>query len=191
MTLGRSDRAVEACLDYLRRSASSGPPHPTEEEVRQEYERIWRQLGSRSIEELVDLPLMTDPDRRATMDVLTALVAPALFTDENLLCLVVCRMANLSLEHGNSDGSCFAYVWLGHRPRGALSATTRRVPLRQARPGSGGAARAATASRPASTCLRASAIALDAARPHGLDCPAARASRRRRRPATSPLRATA
>jgi PAS domain S-box-containing protein len=36
-----------------------------------------------------------------------------LFTDENLLSLVICRMVNLSLEHGNSDGSCFAYVWLG------------------------------------------------------------------------------
>jgi predicted ATPase len=40
-------------------------------------------------------------------------VTPALFTDENLLSLVICRMVNLSLEHGNSDGSCFAYVWLG------------------------------------------------------------------------------
>src|SRR6202021_2941091 len=29
------------------------------------------------------------------------------------LSLVICRMANLSLEHGNSDGSCFAFVWLG------------------------------------------------------------------------------
>ena len=27
-----------------------------------------------------------------------------------LLALVICRMVNLSLEHGNSDGSCFAYV---------------------------------------------------------------------------------
>ena len=25
--------------------------------------------------------------------------------------LVICRMVNLNLEHGNSDGSCFAYVW--------------------------------------------------------------------------------
>ena len=40
-------------------------------------------------------------------------MTPALFTDENLLSLVICRMVNLSLEHGNSDGSCFAYVWLG------------------------------------------------------------------------------
>src|SRR5207249_8501931 len=26
---------------------------------------------------------------------------------------VICRMVNLSLEHGNSDASCFAYVFLG------------------------------------------------------------------------------
>src|SRR5260370_12214863 len=56
---------------------------------------------------------MSDPAYCATIDVLTEVVTPALFTDENLLSLVICRMANLSLEHGNSDGSCFAYVWLG------------------------------------------------------------------------------
>jgi PAS domain S-box-containing protein len=56
---------------------------------------------------------MSNPGVRATLDVLTEVVTPALFTDENLLSLVICRMVNLSLEHGNSDGSCFAYVWLG------------------------------------------------------------------------------
>jgi len=39
--------------------------------VRREYERIWSQLGSRPIEALVDLPLMSDPQSRATLDVLT------------------------------------------------------------------------------------------------------------------------
>jgi PAS domain S-box-containing protein len=112
-TLGRSDRAIEVCLDYLQHVGVEWSTHPMKEEVRQEYERLWRQIGPRSIEELVDLPLMTDPEWRATMDVLTAVVSPALFTDENLLFLVICRMANLSLEHGNSDGSCIAYVWLG------------------------------------------------------------------------------
>ena len=56
---------------------------------------------------------MNDPECLATLNVLTEVVTPALFTDENLLALVICRMVNLSLEHGNSDGSCFAYVWLG------------------------------------------------------------------------------
>jgi PAS domain S-box-containing protein len=112
-TLGRSDRAVEACLDYLRHIDVQWSPHPAKEEVQQEYERLWRQIGSRSIEDLVDLPLMTDPAWRATMDVLSAALAPAVLTYDDLLFLIVCRMANLSLEHGNSDGSCFAYVWLG------------------------------------------------------------------------------
>src|SRR4029077_6126094 len=61
MTLGRSDRAVEACLDYLRRIGIQWSAHPAKEEVQREYDRLWRQIGSRSIEDLVDLPLMTDP----------------------------------------------------------------------------------------------------------------------------------
>ncbi|HMF61861.1 MAG TPA: GAF domain-containing protein, partial [Vicinamibacterales bacterium] len=113
-TLDHSDRAVEVGLDYLRRvDDGRWTLHATAEDVRQAYARLLQRLGSSSIESLVDLPLMTDPDRRATMDVLTMLTSPALFTEENLFRLVVCRMAALSLEHGNSDGSCLAYVWLG------------------------------------------------------------------------------
>ena len=112
-TLDQSDRAVAVCLDYLRHLGVEWSPHPTEEEARREYERIWSQLGSRAIEELIELPLMSDPASLATLDVLTKVLPPALFTDANLLSLVICRAVNLSLEHGNSDGSCFAYVWLG------------------------------------------------------------------------------
>jgi PAS domain S-box-containing protein len=110
-TLGRSDRSVEVCLEYLRPSGTDWTPHPTRDEVQCEYDRIWSLVGSRQIEELVDLPLMTNRDLLDTLDVLAELVTPALFTDENLLSLVICRMVNLSLQHGNSDGSCFAYVW--------------------------------------------------------------------------------
>ncbi|MGA8655048.1 MAG: PAS domain S-box protein [Chthoniobacterales bacterium] len=112
-TLDRSDRAVEVCLQYLRRLSVTWSPHPTEKEVLQEYEHMWCRIGSRSIEALVDLPPMTDPAWRATMDVLTKGMPPAMFTDKNLQCLILARMANLSLEHGNCDGSCLGYVWLG------------------------------------------------------------------------------
>ena len=112
-TLDQSDSAVAVGLDYLRRVDSQWPLHATEADVRQDYDRLLEQLGSRPIEALIDLPLMTDPDRCATMDVLTALASPALFTNEHLFRLVVGRMASLSLEHGNSDGSCLGYAWLG------------------------------------------------------------------------------
>jgi predicted ATPase len=112
-TLGQSDRAVDVGLDYLRYLGVEWSPHPTEEEARREYERIWLKLGSRAIEQLIDLALMSDPASLATMDVLTKVLPPAGLTDANLNSLVVCRMVNLSLEHGSSDGSSFAYVCLG------------------------------------------------------------------------------
>jgi PAS domain S-box-containing protein len=111
-TLDRSDRGVAVCLEYLRRRGTDWLPNPTRDEAGREYARIWAQIGSRQIEELLDLPLMTSPDVLDELEVLTEFVTPALFYDENLSSLVICRMVNLSLEHGNSDGSCFAYVWL-------------------------------------------------------------------------------
>jgi len=56
-------------------------PHPTEEEARGEYDRIWSQLGSRTIEDLIELPLMTDPASLATLDVLTKVYAAAMYTE--------------------------------------------------------------------------------------------------------------
>ena len=111
--LDQSSRAVEAALEYLRRVGIDWSPHPTNDELRKEYERIWQQLGNRPIEALLDLPPLTDPAWLATLDVLTAVEEPAYFTDQILRCLVVARIVNLSLEHGNSDGSCVAYVQLG------------------------------------------------------------------------------
>jgi PAS domain S-box-containing protein len=112
-SLDRSDQAVAVSLDYLRHLGVEWSPHPTEEEAKREYERIWSQLGSRKIEELIDLPLMSDPASLATLDVLTKVLPPALFTDANLLALAICRAVNLSLGWGSSDASCVAYVWLG------------------------------------------------------------------------------
>src|SRR5262249_50099084 len=42
---------------------------------------------------------------------LAEFLLPALFCGEALSSLVICRIVNLSLEHGNSDASCYAYVW--------------------------------------------------------------------------------
>ncbi len=110
-TLDRSELAIEVFLDYLRRSGTDWSHHPTREDVLGEYDRIWSMLGNRQIEDLADLPLLTDPNVFDMLDVFTEIVHPAMFYDENLSSLAVCRMVNLSLEHGNCDGSCFGYVW--------------------------------------------------------------------------------
>src|SRR6202008_4564145 len=109
----RLDRGVEICLQYLRRGVADWSAHPTSDDVRREYDRIWSLLGDRQIEDLVNLPLVTDLDVLDVLEVLTELITPAVFFDQNLCALVICRIVNLSLEHGNSDGSCFAFVWFG------------------------------------------------------------------------------
>jgi PAS domain S-box-containing protein len=110
-TMDRSDRAVEVCLEYLRCGGTDWSPHPTSDEAQCEYDRIWSQLGNRQIEELVDLPLVTSPEFLDVLDVLGEFQSPAMCFDQHLLSLVICRMVNLSLEHGNCDSSCFGYVW--------------------------------------------------------------------------------
>jgi PAS domain S-box-containing protein len=112
-TMSRVDRAIEVCLDYLRRLGVEWSVHPTADEARQEYERIWSLLGGRETETLVDLPMMSEPVALATMDVLTKVAVAAMNMDVNLYGLVMCRMVNLSLEHGNTDASCVAYVCAG------------------------------------------------------------------------------
>jgi PAS domain S-box-containing protein len=109
LTLDRPDRAIEVGLEYLRHVGIEWSPQPSEDDVRQELQRMWQLLDGRSIEQLIDLPLMSDPGYRATMDVLSGLFAPTLLTDSNLYDLVVLRMTTLSLEYGNYDASCYAY----------------------------------------------------------------------------------
>jgi PAS domain S-box-containing protein len=111
-TLDRADRCVDVFLDWLRRDGTVWTNHPSREDVMREYERIWTLLDGRPIEELLDLPLITDPDALDTMDVFTEIMTPAQLFDENLSSLVICRMVTLSLEHGNCAASCFAYVWV-------------------------------------------------------------------------------
>ena len=113
MSIGRSDQAIVVGLDYLRRVGIGWSAHPTKNRVRREYARLSRALGDRPIEALLDLPPMADPVALATMDVLTSLVTPALFTDENLRCLVIGRLGNVSLKYGNSDISPYAYTAVG------------------------------------------------------------------------------
>jgi PAS domain S-box-containing protein len=110
--LGRSDRGVAVFIEYQRGRGTEWSSHPTDEDTKREYDRIMSLLDARRIEDLIEMPLITNPDVLDVLDILTAVVMSSLNTDENLHALVLCRMVNLGLEHGNSDALCFAYVTL-------------------------------------------------------------------------------
>jgi predicted ATPase/signal transduction histidine kinase len=112
-TLDRADRAIEVALELLARAGMPVPPRPSDDDVAREHANVRWRLGERSIEQLADLPAMTDRACSAILDVLAAAHAPANFTDGNLLALLIARIVNLSIEHGNSDASPLGYVYLG------------------------------------------------------------------------------
>jgi predicted ATPase len=111
--LGRMDRAIEVGLEYLKEVGVKWTPHPSREQVLQEYEPILLEIRSGSIEERTCYPPLKDRDRLATFDVLSALLPPAFFSDPNLVCLILCRATNLSRDYGNSDASALCYAYLG------------------------------------------------------------------------------
>src|SRR5207237_9579001 len=94
LTLDRSDRGVEIGLEYLREVGIVWPPHPTDEEARREYDCIWAQLGNRTIEDLMALPLMSDLASLATLDVFLRDVPAVVVTDGILLSRTVIRAVN-------------------------------------------------------------------------------------------------
>jgi predicted ATPase len=109
----RLDHGIEICLGYLRSSGISWSAHPTDEDVRREFDRIWPQLGDRQIEDLLNLPLVSNPDILDILEVLTEILTPAVFFDKNLCALAICHIVNISLEYGNSEGASVACVWFG------------------------------------------------------------------------------
>lgn len=111
--LDRSEKAVKVGLGYLESVGMQWPTPITANDVIREYDALREDIARRPIGTLVDLKAMADADWRATMDVLTALASPALFFDENIFRLVVSRMVSISLEYGNTHGSCLGYAWLG------------------------------------------------------------------------------
>jgi PAS domain S-box-containing protein len=106
-------QAVNNALDGLRLFGIDLPAQPTQEQVNAEYEAVWQALDGRPIEHLIDLPMMTDPELQTIMSLLSALLEACYHTDLNLYCLVVCRMANVSTQHGMSGASAQAYGRLG------------------------------------------------------------------------------
>jgi predicted ATPase len=106
-------QAVAGALACLQLFGIELPAHPSWEQAQGEYEMVWRNLDGRPIEYLIDLPLMTDPEMQAAMQVLSVITPAAYFTDFHLWCVLACRIVNLSIQHGINGASAHGYGLLG------------------------------------------------------------------------------
>lgn len=65
--------------------------------------------GQNSIESLLELPQMNDPDRVALMSLLMHMIPPAYQVNPELFALICCNMVSLSIRHGNCPMSAKGY----------------------------------------------------------------------------------
>ncbi|HYH98192.1 trifunctional serine/threonine-protein kinase/ATP-binding protein/sensor histidine kinase [Hyalangium sp.] len=113
LAAGEVQAALDTLLDGLARLGMPMSPHPSWEEVVAANEEVWKLLGERPIETLIDLPRISSSATEAVMNMLAALFTPAMLTDLNLLILQLCRQVALSLRHGNSAASVYGYSLYG------------------------------------------------------------------------------
>ncbi|MEK8128541.1 AAA family ATPase [Paenibacillus filicis] len=80
---------------------------------------IWELLksqlrkGTRSVDDLLDIPVMTDADHSAVMRLLLHLIAPAYYLNSELYIYLMLRMFSYSLLNGHTEASALAYSTYG------------------------------------------------------------------------------
>lgn len=74
---------------------------------------VMQNIGARRIGDLVGEPEVEDEEIRASMHLLSILGPPAYFSGSEVLTFLVTRSTNLSLRHGPSVYSAYAYVFHG------------------------------------------------------------------------------
>ncbi|MEM5370386.1 AAA family ATPase [Paraburkholderia azotifigens] len=111
-TLGRYDLALEVGIAFLRKAGIDVPRHPQAADVDREYARLRSWLDEHGIDGLRGLPIVADPLRRAITDIFADLIPPALYTDQDLVDLMLLRAVNLAIEHGQSDATANVYTCL-------------------------------------------------------------------------------
>jgi len=108
-----NQQAVASARACVRLFGVDLPARPTWEQVLAEYETLYQTLNGRPIESLIDLPMMTDPEIQAAMQVLSDLTPAAYLADFHFCCLLMCRMVKISMQYGMSAACAHAYGYWG------------------------------------------------------------------------------
>jgi predicted ATPase/serine phosphatase RsbU (regulator of sigma subunit)/tRNA A-37 threonylcarbamoyl transferase component Bud32 len=104
---------IHAALTYLHWLGVDLPEEPSQEEVGNWLTQTKKLLDDYSQEQLLVLPVMTEPLKLAAMRILTRMIPLCFFGRPTLLPLISCAGIKLSLEYGNAPDSPVSYVNYG------------------------------------------------------------------------------
>ncbi|MEG4294056.1 AAA family ATPase [Microcoleus sp. D2B6] len=102
--------ALNTGLPVLKQLGVEFPSEPNFSDMGQALGETASILSGKGTEDLIDLPLMTDPQQLATITILSSLFSPAYIALPPLAPLVVCKQINLSVQYGNASVSPYAFA---------------------------------------------------------------------------------
>jgi predicted ATPase/transcriptional regulator with GAF, ATPase, and Fis domain len=114
--LSRYSEAIRTGLEALALFGLQFPDSPEERacSLERELTTIAQLIGTRSIESLIGLPMMNDPESCAAMQLLASLHTPCYLSADKVLTLLnTAVMVRFSLTHGSTNESALAYVLYG------------------------------------------------------------------------------
>ncbi|MBK9206678.1 MAG: AAA family ATPase [Candidatus Obscuribacter sp.] len=106
-------QSIQHGLDGLALLGVALPARPDHHYLESLIDDIWSRLGGRKIADLVDLPIMTDATICTAIELLQTIYGSSMMIDRNLFFSSGAKIVQLSIEHGNCDGSVVGYSQFG------------------------------------------------------------------------------
>ncbi len=113
LSAGEQGQVVGAALEMLRELEIPLPEKPTPGELQEAREMTEKMLERQAISSIVELPIMTNRHFLAVAAILQASIPTIYRLDPDLFQLMVLKLIQLSLEHGNTSLSSFGYACYG------------------------------------------------------------------------------
>ncbi|MEI6207862.1 MAG: AAA family ATPase [Desulfuromonadales bacterium] len=105
--------AVNSALEILAQMGVTFPKKPGKIHIVMGMITTKLALFGKEVENLIELPRMTDPNMIAAMRILTIMSPSTFLASPNLYPLTVFKRLQLSLTHGNTPSACISYAGYG------------------------------------------------------------------------------
>jgi PAS domain S-box-containing protein len=120
LSQGNLKSALKMGLEVLNLLEVTLIETPSQLDIQSGLESTAALSAGREIEDLINLPKMTAPEPLAAIDILANIAGTACMVSPALMILIVCKMADLSINYGNAARSPHSYAAYGFVLCGAV-----------------------------------------------------------------------
>ncbi|MGD1940676.1 MAG: AAA family ATPase, partial [Leptolyngbyaceae cyanobacterium] len=110
MAQGRPAVAIQIALTALTLLGTPLPEAPTPADLQTELSNTKALWAGQAVADLINLPIMAEPEKVAAMILLSSIFAPSFIAKPEILPFIACRQIQLSIQFGNCAQSAFGYA---------------------------------------------------------------------------------